>query len=56
VRSVPAQVCGNCGEEYLSEEAAVSLYRQADSAAKAGVLVSITQFEKMPASDVGVRH
>ncbi len=40
VRSVPAQVCENCGEEYVGEEETTRLLSLAEDAVRGG-----TQFE-----------
>jgi YgiT-type zinc finger domain-containing protein len=37
VRSVPAQVCQNCGEEYIDEDITATLLQQAEEAVRAGV-------------------
>jgi len=44
VRNVPAEVCSNCGEAYLSEELSRELLAQAEEALRAGVLVDIREF------------
>ncbi|MBI2908231.1 MAG: type II toxin-antitoxin system MqsA family antitoxin [Chloroflexi bacterium] len=44
VKGVPAQVCPNCGEEYVDEETAVRLLGAAEEAARAGVLVDIREY------------
>jgi YgiT-type zinc finger domain-containing protein len=44
VRKVPAQVCENCGEAYVSAEVTRSLLRSADEALHAGVEVDIREF------------
>lgn len=44
VRHVPADVCSNCGEEYVPEEIAEKLLAAAEEMEKAGVQVSIQEF------------
>lgn len=44
VRGVPAEVCENCGEEYVDEAAATSLLKTAEEAARAGAHVDIREF------------
>ena len=43
-KGVPAQVCENCGEEYVSEDTATLLLEAATSAARAGVQVEVRQY------------
>ena len=31
IKAVPAEVCDNCGEEYVAEETTTNVLRQADS-------------------------
>jgi YgiT-type zinc finger domain-containing protein len=44
VRGVPAEVCENCGEEYVDEAAATRLLKTAEEAARAGAHVDIREF------------
>jgi hypothetical protein len=44
VNDVPAQVCANCGEEYLDEQVAEDVLISADAAARAGVKVEIRDY------------
>ncbi len=44
IRGVPAQVCPNCGEEYVDEKIATELLRTADSAARSGVQVDVREY------------
>ena len=44
VRSVPAQVCENCGEEYINEGITAKLLKQAEEAVKAGVQVDVRTY------------
>lgn len=44
IRSVPAQVCANCGEDYLDESTSEQLLRAAEGAAHDGVEIDIRQF------------
>lgn len=43
-RKVPADVCENCHEHYLSENIASQLYKRADEAVKKGTEVEILRF------------
>ncbi len=43
-KGVPAEICENCGEYYLSEEIARLLYQQAEEAVRQGAEVEIGQF------------
>jgi len=44
VRDVPAEVCQNCGEHYLSETVTASLLRLAEEAVQKGVELEIRRF------------
>lgn len=44
VKGVPAQVCPNCGEEYVEEDVAAQLLEIVETAARAGVQVDIRQY------------
>jgi len=44
VKEVPADVCENCGEYYLSEEVSAQLEKRADDAAKSGGEVKILSY------------
>ena len=44
VKGVPAQVCENCGEEYVNEEISKHLLTTAEEAAEAGVQVDVRQY------------
>lgn len=41
IKQVPADVCDNCGEEYLSKDISAQLLRQAEDAVKAGIQVDV---------------
>ncbi|MEW5798428.1 MAG: type II toxin-antitoxin system MqsA family antitoxin [Bacteroidota bacterium] len=43
-RDVPADVCDNCGEEYLSEETTHQLLKTANEAAHSGVQVDVRRY------------
>jgi len=43
-REVPADVCDNCGEYYLSEELTEKLLTRADAAVKSGAEIEILRF------------
>jgi YgiT-type zinc finger domain-containing protein len=44
INDVPAQVCENCGEEYLDERVAESALSAAEASARAGVRVEIRDY------------
>ena len=44
VKSVPAQVCQNCGEEYLDDDIAAKILQQAEEAVRAGVQMTIRTY------------
>ncbi len=44
IKGIPAQVCVNCGEEYVDEETTSRLLKTAEDAARAGVQVDVRQF------------
>lgn len=44
IKGVPAEVCANCGEEYVSEEITVRLHETAETAAKTGVQVDVREY------------
>lgn len=44
VKEVPAQVCQNCGEKYLSEETTARLVRTAEEAAHASVQLEVRHY------------
>ena len=44
VKSVPAQVCQNCGEEYITESITAKLLQQAEEAVRAGVQVTVRTY------------
>lgn len=44
VKQTPAQVCPNCGEEYLDEEIAARILNDAERVARRGALVEIRQY------------
>jgi hypothetical protein len=44
VKSVPAQVCENCGEEYVNEDITAKLLQEAEEAVKAGVHMTIRTY------------
>jgi YgiT-type zinc finger domain-containing protein len=48
VRKVPAQVCDNCGEAYVSAEVTRSLLQSAREALRPGVEVDIREFAATP--------
>jgi YgiT-type zinc finger domain-containing protein len=44
VKDVPAQVCPNCGEEYVDASVAADLLRSSESLSKAGAQVDIRRY------------
>jgi YgiT-type zinc finger domain-containing protein len=44
IRSVPADVCANCGEYYLAEAIAQRVFEMAQDAVKKGAEVEIRRF------------
>jgi YgiT-type zinc finger domain-containing protein len=44
IKGVPASVCNNCGEEYVSEEITARLLKSAEEAARAGVQVDVREY------------
>ena len=45
VKGVPAQVCDNCGEEYVASSTTKQLLEIAEEAAKSGVQVDIRHYD-----------
>ena len=43
-KTVPARVCGNCGEAYISEEISAKLLEAAEAAVRSGVLVDVREY------------
>jgi YgiT-type zinc finger domain-containing protein len=44
INDVPAQVCENCGEEYVDEQVAESVLAGAEASARAGVRIEIRDY------------
>jgi YgiT-type zinc finger domain-containing protein len=44
VKEVPADICQDCGEYYLSEEVSAQLEKRADNAAKSGGEVKVLRY------------
>jgi len=44
VKSVPARVCENCGEQYVDEKITSTLLHQAEEAFRNGVQVEIREY------------
>ena len=44
MKGVPAEVCENCGEQYVDEETTARLLAEADEAAESGVEVEVRTF------------
>ncbi len=43
-KEVPAEICSNCGEYYLSEEISEKLLKRAERAVQNGAMVEIQKF------------
>jgi YgiT-type zinc finger domain-containing protein len=44
VKGVPANICANCGEEYVDEPTTARLIKTMDEAARAGVEVDVREY------------
>lgn len=44
IKDVPAQVCDNCGEYYLSEDVSIRIYALAEEAVKRKVEVEVLHY------------
>ena len=44
VKGVPAQVCENCGEEYIDEDTTRQLLQVAEEGAQSGIQVDVRQY------------
>ncbi len=44
IKEVPAEICENCGEEYLSQEITSYLFKIAESAANSGIQVDVRKY------------
>lgn len=44
IKSVPAQVCQNCGEAYIDETISADLLMNAENALQSGVQVEVREF------------
>ena len=44
VREVPAQVCPNCGEDYVDEKVAAELLRSAEELSRAGTQLDVRRY------------
>lgn len=45
VKEVPADICENCGEEYISQKIASQLLQQAEQAAKGGIEIDVRKYK-----------
>jgi hypothetical protein len=43
-KEVPAEVCDNCGEEYVFDEITASLLQQAEEAIRKGVEIDVRHY------------
>jgi YgiT-type zinc finger domain-containing protein len=44
IKNVPAEICDNCGERYVSEKVTGQILRQAQDAVKAGIELEVRSF------------
>jgi YgiT-type zinc finger domain-containing protein len=44
IKGVPAEVCSNCGEQYIDEEVSAQLLKIAEEVAHSGVQVDIRKY------------
>ena len=44
VKGVPAQICGNCGEEYVDSNTTAWLLHTGEAAAQSGIQVDVRQY------------
>lgn len=44
VRNVPAEVCNNCGEEYVDEKTTAQLFKSAKDLSGRGTIVDIREY------------
>ena len=44
IKNVPADICANCGEKYVSSETTELLLKTAEEAVKSGVQVSVRDY------------
>jgi len=45
IRNVPAEICSNCGEEYISADTMMKVEKLVASAQKAGLNIAVQQFQ-----------
>ena len=50
VKAVPAQVCDNCGEVYVDEQATAQLLEEAAAEARAGTEINVRHFQTAASS------
>jgi hypothetical protein len=44
IKGVPADICANCGEEYVAEATTAHLLRTAEEVSRAGVEVDVREY------------
>lgn len=44
IKNVPAEICRNCGEEYVDSQTTSHLMKTADETARGGTLVDIREY------------
>ncbi|MGV8091347.1 MAG: type II toxin-antitoxin system MqsA family antitoxin [Mangrovibacterium sp.] len=47
IKEVPAQVCQNCGEYFLSDEMTKEVLKRAEQAVKRGVEIEVIKMDKV---------
>ena len=45
IKEVPAEVCDNCGEEYVNEKVTAQLLTEADIFARAGTEINVRHYQ-----------
>jgi YgiT-type zinc finger domain-containing protein len=45
IKEIPADVCDNCGEQYLSQAISAQLLKQAEDAVKAGIQIDVRKYK-----------
>lgn len=44
-KNVPAQICQNCGEEYVGEDVTTQLLKAAQEASQVGIQVDVREYQ-----------
>lgn len=45
VKNVPAQICQNCGEEYIDSKTTASILKTAEKASTQGTIVDVREYK-----------